>query len=243
MNRTAETLLAHGITTEIHWIPGQSCIPRNEEADHQVNFGRDAGGSTVIEWRSSAAKNRAGRISEGRSAAKTMWQADKWFKHFSHRLKRKAGTKRPIPMTSAKSLAATFYRLKSGHAPTGVYLKRFSHQEDAKCWECGGGGSTAAQTREHLFHHCSRWRDQQKAVWKGVGMVTGWKPGRCLCVQTSELFSIHECDQQVMDFPCGHWSREVPAQNRRHGGVERAQIPGAEGAAIMGLYPSFICSF
>jgi len=37
------------------------------------------------------------------------------------------GPKRPIPMTSVKSLAARFDRLKSGDAPTGVYLKRFGH--------------------------------------------------------------------------------------------------------------------
>jgi len=103
-------------------------------------------------------------------------------------------------MTSVKSLAARFYRLKSGHVPTGVYLKRFSHREDDKCWWCGGGGRTAAQTREHLFRHCSRWRDQQKTLWKAVGKATGWKAGRCRHVQVSELFSRDECDQAVMDF-------------------------------------------
>jgi hypothetical protein len=103
-------------------------------------------------------------------------------------------------MTSVKSLATRFYRLKCGHAPTGVYLKRFGHREDDKCWWCGGGGRMAAQTREHLFRHCSRWRDQQKALWKVVGKVMGWKAGRCRHRQISELFSIEECDQAVMDF-------------------------------------------
>jgi hypothetical protein len=37
-------------------------------------------------------------------------------------------------MTSVKSLAARFYRLKSGHAPTGTYLKLFGHREYDKCW-------------------------------------------------------------------------------------------------------------
>jgi len=69
-----------------------------------------------------SASNRARRISEGRSVAKVKWEADKCSKHFSYRLKGKAGTKRPIPMTSVKSLPARFYRLKSGYAPTGVYL-------------------------------------------------------------------------------------------------------------------------
>jgi hypothetical protein len=139
----------------------------------------------------------ARRISEGRSAAKARWEADKCSKHFNYRLKGKAGTKRPIPMTSVKSLAARFYRLKPGHAPTVVYLKRFGHREDDKCWWCKG---TVAQTREHLFRHCSRWRDQQNMLWKAVGKVKGWKAGRCRHVQVSELSSMEECDQAVVDF-------------------------------------------
>jgi len=103
-------------------------------------------------------------------------------------------------MTSEKSLAARFYSLKSGYAPTGVYLKQFGHREDDKCWWCGGGGRTAAQTPEHLFRHCSQWRDQQKTLWKAVGKTNGWKAGRCRHVQVSELFSKDECDQVVMDF-------------------------------------------
>jgi hypothetical protein len=100
-------------------------------------------------------------------------------------------------MTSVKSLAARFYRLKCGHAPTGVYLKRFGYREDDKCWWCEG---TAAQMREHHFRHCNRWRDQQTALWKAVGKVTGWKVGRCRHVQVSELFSMEECDQAVVNF-------------------------------------------
>jgi hypothetical protein len=102
-------------------------------------------------------------------------------------------------MTSVKSLPARFYRLKSGHAPTGDYLTQFSHRDDDKCWWCGGI-ATETQSREHLFRHSSRWRDQQKALWKAVGKATGWKAGRCRHVQVSELFSIEECDQAVMDF-------------------------------------------
>jgi hypothetical protein len=100
-------------------------------------------------------------------------------------------------MTSVKSLAARFYRLKSGYAPTGVHLKRFGHRDDDKCWWCG---ETVFQTREHLFRHCSRWRDHQKELWKAVGKATSWKAGRCRHVQITELFSIEECDQAVMNF-------------------------------------------
>jgi hypothetical protein len=54
--------------------------------------------------------------------------------------------------------------------------------------------------REHLFRHCSWWRDQQMTLWKVVGKAAGWKAGRYRYVQISELFSIEECDQAVMDF-------------------------------------------
>ena len=37
-------------------------------------------------------------------------------------------------------------------------------------------------------------------LWKAVGKVTGWKAGRCRHVQISELFSMEECDQAVVDF-------------------------------------------
>jgi hypothetical protein len=57
-----------------------------------------------------------------------------------------------------------------------------------------------SQTWEHLFRHCSRWKDQQNTLWKTVGQTTGWKAGRCRHVQISELFTIEVCDQAVMDF-------------------------------------------
>jgi hypothetical protein len=90
-------------------------------------------------------------------------------------------------MTSVKPLAARFYRLKYEHACTGIYPKRFGHEEDNKCWWCE---RIVPQTREHLFCHCSRCNDHQKVFWKSVGKVTGWKVGRCCKVQVSELFSI-----------------------------------------------------
>jgi hypothetical protein len=84
-----------------------------------------------------------------------------------------------------------------------------------------------------------------------VGKATGWKAGRCRHVQISELFSIEECDQAVMDFLAAtesgssrpnetKWRYGVGSGLRAH---ERAQSSGAEGAAIMGLYLSSFLSF
>jgi len=100
-------------------------------------------------------------------------------------------------MTSVKSLAARFYQLMCGHAPIGVYQKHFGHCEDDKCWWCKG---TVAQMREHLFRHCTRWRDQQIVLWKPVRKFMGGKAGRCQHVQVSELLYMEECDRAVVDF-------------------------------------------
>jgi hypothetical protein len=196
INRRAWVLLAHGIATENHWVPGHSGIAGNKEADPQANLNRDANGSTSIEQPYTLASNRARWISQGRSAAKARWEADTCSKHFSYRLKGRGGSKRPIPMASAKSLATQFYRLKCGHAPTAACVHWFAHRNDDKCLWCGG---SVAQMLEHHFHHCGRWIHQQQELWKKVGMATGWKPGRCRQVQISELFSMEICDNAVIN--------------------------------------------
>jgi len=140
INRKAQALLAHAIKTEIHWLPGHSGIPGNKEGDCQENVAHEARGDTARERPYTSAANTARLICDRRSTANTKWEADKCGQHFGYRFKGKAGTKRPIPMTSVKSLAARFYRLKSGHAPTGVYLKRFGHRARTHTPASGGVG-------------------------------------------------------------------------------------------------------
>ena len=99
-------------------------------------------------------------------------------------------------MISVKSLATRFYQLESVNAPTAVYLKWFGHRDDDKCWWCGG---TVWQIREHLFRHCSRWRDHQRELSNTVGKAKGWKVGICRHVQIAELYTIEHCNQVGMD--------------------------------------------
>jgi len=126
-----------------------------------------------------------------------MWEAGKFSKHFSYRLNGKTGTNSAVAMTSVRSRATRFYRLRCVHALTGVYLKWFGHREDNESWWCVG---TTAEMWEHPFCHWGQWSKSQKALWKAEGKETGWKAGRCGYVLVSELFSMEEWDLAVVDF-------------------------------------------
>jgi hypothetical protein len=92
INGRVQALLAPSIATEIHYNMEHLGIPGNDEADSQGNLAQDAWGDMVIGWSIPSALNRARQISEGRSAAKAKWEANKCSKHFSYRLKGKMGT-------------------------------------------------------------------------------------------------------------------------------------------------------
>ena len=82
---------------------------------------------------------------------------------------RKKGKPDPTPTRAEKRTASRFYQLKSGHAITGVYLKSVVNRPDDHCWWCDPKNiSGTQQTRDHLFKHCSGWKDQQAELWARV---------------------------------------------------------------------------
>jgi hypothetical protein len=92
-NRRVRSLLALGIVTEIHLVLGHFSIPGNAAADLEADFPTDTSESRLIERPDTSASNWARQISEGRATAKAEWEADKYSKHFSYRLKGKVATK------------------------------------------------------------------------------------------------------------------------------------------------------
>jgi len=83
INQGPQALLAHSISTEIHWVPGYSGIPGNKEADRKAIIAHDMHGSTAIERPFTSASNEVRRIGEGRLGAKAEWEADKSSMRFS----------------------------------------------------------------------------------------------------------------------------------------------------------------
>ena len=67
-----------------------------------------------------------------------------------------------------KKMASRFYQLKSGHALTGVYLKCTGNRPDGHCWWCDPENIGTRQTRDHLFKHCYKWKDQPAVMWARV---------------------------------------------------------------------------
>ena len=74
---------------------------------------------------------------------------------------RKKGKPDPTPGRAEKRTALRFYQLKSGHALTGVFLKSTDNRtDDHWWWRDAENINGTRQTRDHLFKHCYKWKDQ-----------------------------------------------------------------------------------
>src|SRR5258706_6712651 len=83
-------------------------------------------------------------------------------------------------------------------ALTGVYLKSTKNRPDDHCWWCDPENDSGThQTRDHLFKHCYKWKDQQAAMWARVKDETKngkqkWRVG--------DLLGDGRCSPAVLDF-------------------------------------------
>jgi len=73
-----QNIPAHVIATYLHFLPGQSSITANEYTHCHGQVAQQASSSTVIVWPNTSASNTARHSAEGWSAAREMWEADKW---------------------------------------------------------------------------------------------------------------------------------------------------------------------
>jgi hypothetical protein len=90
----------------------------------------------------------------------------------------KRGGKEAV-MNAEKSIVASFYQLKTGHALLGKYLRRIGNRRDMKCRWC----VHEYQTRDHLFKWCTRWEREQKQL-SVVGQE--WEDG---CESFEKMFT------------------------------------------------------
>jgi hypothetical protein len=66
-----------------------------------------------------------------------------------------------------KSTAQIYFQLKTSHTLISPCLKRIQRTHDDTCLR------GVVQTREHLFKHCKRWHQNQKALWQAIKSASG----------------------------------------------------------------------
>jgi ribonuclease HI len=196
---TERQLRQAGWLTEFRWVPGHNEIEGNEVADRWAKAG--AAGALDADWlpREEESITTLAHVARGVTEAK--WQEHlAWVKERCRgkRYYLLRGRQRTDPVASCarKTTASRFYQLRMGRAYTGPYLAKIGDAADDKCWWCGSG---ASQTREHLFKHCRRWKEQQTIMWREVNKAT---EGKRMARNTSmaTLFGDQRCTAAILEF-------------------------------------------
>jgi hypothetical protein len=150
----------------------------------------------------------------------------------------------PWPLARGKpALASRFYQLRMNKVPTGSYLMRIGKAANDKCWWCcPGSESGPSQTREHLFKDCSRWKEQQVIIWRGIRRATGGKrtPRN---TSMAQLFGDERCTAAILEFlaPTEVGVRETLREDDLGGGErgwsDTEGADGMEGDGTEGEFP------
>jgi hypothetical protein len=115
-----------------------------------------------------------------------------------------------VASRAQKATASRFYQFRMNKAPTGPYLAEVGQAAEDKCWWCSG----PSQTREHLFKHCRRWKDQQASMWRAIGRATARKRTN---TSMTQLFGDERCTAAILEFLA---TTEIGVRGRRRLMVE-----------------------
>jgi len=210
MNWT-DALARKNIQVEYQWVPVHKGIEGNEEADVQATKAAYKHCGSYTETQNPppfvdyvAFSHVSRRLIEAKweESKEIIKKMGKKSKH-SYRYGLVKRGRNSAAMGAKKTIAATLYHLKSGHALIVKHLLRIGKRSDMKCWWCWHD----YQTRDHLFKWCKRWKREQKRLcldgqegeegYKGVEKVLK-RPK--ISLPMSLVFAEEKCSQAQMDF-------------------------------------------
>jgi len=229
-----------GITIEIRWCPAHKGIAGNEKADEWAKRAAEEPDTHGVEWLSynydGRSEVRAVPLPRSLANLKREISEKKWVEARQWAGGRTAKAKYKMPESqkpdgmvagSTKKLASRVYQLKTGHCRTGQYLHWAKARPTAQCWWC----QCPAQTRDHLFKVCPKWKVQQKILWAEVLKETKrWKSRwtvRDLLADERRAGSAG----LPLRYGCGKASAATGGKRRRRKRGVGMGAPGAPGAA------------
>ena len=161
--RFARAVCQRGPTTDVRWVPGQSGVEGNEQADQWAR-GAAEGESAAIpgETMTSLASLRRQRTERAHHAWREGIVRHSQGRRASRILMEGARPRiRDDLRRAPKRIAARFFLLASDHAIAAPFLReRFGWISSDICWRCGSG----RQTREHLFKECITCQEQKHNI-------------------------------------------------------------------------------